>query len=325
MKNKLLVSLIFCTFCYAQNNANISGQIVEKETSNVLPFVQVVLSPAEYNSIIAGTLSDNEGRFTFSGMSQGSYILRFSFIGFTEIAIPIFIGKTNTNYDIGTIKLESKVLQTEDIVVEATRAILSSGLEKKSFKMDEYFTQSGGSVLEALKSLPGVTVDQDGKVLLRSSDKVMILIDEKQSSLTGFGNQKGLDNIPATNIESIEIINNPSAKYETTGMAGIINIVNKKENKTGLYGELGFAFGLSDLTTRKQDLPTELGRYSKNPKYIPSLGLNYANQNVRFFLHSEVLRQRRLPNNEFTTRTYKDGRRTVSQVPENRTHIKSDC
>ncbi len=167
--------------------------------------------------------------------------------------------------------------------------------------------------------MPGVTVDQEGKVILRGSDRVAILIDGQQSSLTGFGNQKGLDNIPATNIERIEIINNPSAKYDASGMAGIINIVNKKENREGWNGEIGFNFGLSDLTTRKEDLPTKLGRYSKNPIYVPNLNLNYKNSKVNAFWQSEIASQHRLPNNEFTTRTYDDGTKTISQVPENRT------
>ena len=133
---------------------------------------------------------------------------------------------------------------------------------------------SGGSVLDAMKSMPSVTVDQEGKVLLRGSDKVMVLIDGKQSSLTGFGNQKGLESIPVSNIQSIEIINNPSAKYDATGMAGIINIIYKKETEKGLHGDFGLAFGIGAFTKPKEDLPTELGSYSVNPKYIPSFSIN---------------------------------------------------
>ncbi len=112
----------------------------------------------------------------------------------------------------------------DEITVLAQKAVVSYGMDKKSFDLDDNIAQSGGSVLDAMKTMPGVTVDQEGKVILRGSDKVVVLIDGKQSSLTGFGNQKGLDNIPSSNIEKIEIINNPSAKYDATGMAGIINI-----------------------------------------------------------------------------------------------------
>ena len=85
-----------------------------------------------------------------------------------------------------------------------------------------------------MRNLPGITVDQEGKLELRGSDKVTVLIDGKQSSLTGYGNQKGLSTIPASNIDKIEIISNPSAKYDASGMAGIINIIYKKEVNKGL-------------------------------------------------------------------------------------------
>ena len=111
------------------------------------------------------------------------------------------------------------------MTIEAKREIRSADLDKKTFNLDDNITQSSGSVLDAMKTMPGGMVDSEGKVMLRGRDKVMVLIDGKQSSLTGFGNQIGLDNIPAANIESIEIINNPSAKYDATGMAGMINII----------------------------------------------------------------------------------------------------
>ena len=141
------------------------------------------------------------------------------------------------------------------------------------------------------------------KVILRGSDKVVILIDGKQSSLTGFGNQKGLGNIPATNIEKIEIINNPSAKYDANGFAGIINIIYKKENQSGFNGDVGLSFGLGAFDKKKEDTKTDLGSYSLNPKLIPSLNLNYKTKKVNYFLLSEFIVQEALPNNEFTTQT----------------------
>ncbi|WP_273569102.1 TonB-dependent receptor plug domain-containing protein [Maribacter halichondriae] len=203
------------------------------------------------------------------------------------------------------------------------QATTNSDLNKKSFALDNNIAQSGGSVLDAMKTLPGVTFDQDGKVVLRGSDKVVVLIDGKQSSLTGFGNQKGLSNIPASNIEKIEIINNPSAKYDANGFAGIVNIFYKKEKQTGLKGDVGLSFGLGALGKRKEDTSTDLGSFSVNPKLIPSLNLNYKKEKVNYFLQSEFIFQEALPNNEFTTRNYDDGRNIISQVPENRKQFRS--
>ncbi|MGB5437755.1 MAG: TonB-dependent receptor, partial [Maribacter sp.] len=162
-----------------------------------------------------------------------------------------------------------------------------------------------------------------GKVVLRGSDKVVILIDGKQSSLTGYGNQKGLANIPASNIEKIEIINNPSAKYDANGFAGIVNIIYKKEKQTGLNGDIGLSFGVGALGKRKADTPTDLGSFSVNPKLIPSVNLNYKTGKLNYFLQSEFIAQEALPNNEFTTRNYEDGRNIISQVPENRKQFRS--
>lgn len=113
-------------------------------------------------------------------------------------------------------------------------------MDKKVFSVADNITQSGGSVLQSMQSLPGVTL-HDGKVQLRGNDKVMVLIDGKQTALTGFGNQSGLDNIPASAIEKIEIINNPSAKFDANGNAGIINIIYKKINKKALMVKLELA------------------------------------------------------------------------------------
>ena len=169
-----------------------------------------------------------------------------------------------------------------------------------------------------MKSLPGVTVDQEGKVSLRGSDRVAILIDGAQSSLTGFGNQRGLDSVSAANVEAIEIIHNPSARFDAAGMAGIINIIYKQEQQLGLSGDVGLAIGIGQFSKQRDDLPTELGSFSNNEKIIPSVNLNYNTETVRSFVQGELLFQDDLPNNEFTTRFYDDGRIIESQVPENR-------
>ena len=141
--------------------------------------------------------------------------------------------------------------------------------------------------MDAMRNLPGVTIDPEGKVLLRGSDKVTVLIDGKQSSLTGFGNQKGLENIPASNIERIEIINNPSAKYDSKGLAGIVNIIYKKESKVVFNGDVGLNVGVGELTSRKDNLPNIMSKNSFTPKLNPALNINYRSNNVNVFLQSD--------------------------------------
>lgn len=321
MKNILLFTFVWCISItlFAQNNATISGRVFDGETNQPLPFASATLNLGE--NIVAGTISGGDGRFVISGVAHGNYIVKCSFVGYQISEISVLVGELNNNFDLGRIILNPLTEVLDEVTIAAKREIVSANLDKKSFNVGDNIAQSGGTILDAMKTMPGVTVDQEGKVMLRGSDKVMVLIDGKQSSLTGFGNQKGLGNIPASNVESIEIINNPSAKYDATGMAGIINIIYKKEKEMGINGDFGVAYGLGAFTKPKADLPTELGSFSLTPKYIPSFRLNYKTEKLNFSLMSESMFLKNLPNNEFTTRHYDNGISTISQVPENRRQL----
>lgn len=319
MKNfTILVCFLLGMNAFAKE-ISISGKVIDSQTNENLVFASIAIKKAETGELVSGTVTNDNGRFNLVIIAEGSYVISVSFLGYNSYSEEVLVGELNTNFDLGKIALKSSSKSIDEITVKGQKSEVSAGMERKSFEMDDNIAQSGGSVLDAMKTMPGVTVDQEGKVILRGSDKVVVLIDGKQSSLTGFGNQKGLDNIPVANIEKIEIINNPSAKYDAAGMAGIINIIYKKEKENGFNGDIGFAYGLGALTKPKPDLPTDLGSYSVNPKYIPSANLNYRKNKINVFLQSEAMFLNKLPNNEFTTRTYDDGRITLSQVPENRT------
>lgn len=319
---EIITTVIFSIFSialFAQTEATISGRIFEKKTTEPLPFATIVLNAVNSETMITGALSDETGRFTLAGIKKGNYTLLCSFVGYETVSVSVLVGEKNSSYDVGKIELPTESTQLDEVVVKAQKAVVGKSLDKKSFSMANQVAQSGGSILDAMKALPGVAVDQEGNVLLRGSSQVAVLVDGKQSGMTGFGNQQGLGNIPAANIERIEIINNPSAKYDANGMAGIINIIYKKEKEKGFNGTVGFNLGMGEITTRKADLPTDLGRYKQNLKYNPNFSLNYRGAKTNTFLQGEILQQQKLPNNEFTTRNYTDGARTISAVPENRT------
>ena len=318
--NRIIPLLLLITVslnCIAQQSV-VSGQIIDEKNKENIPFVTVSVIAKENGKIVSGTMTDENGRFLFSGLPKGEYNMQASYIGYQSKIVGLLIGELNLVYNIGKVALVESITSLDEIQVIGQRQLVSQNLDKKTFDISNNISQLGGSLLTAMSNLPGVSVDQEGKVLLRGSDKVAVLIDGKQSALTGFGNQKGLDNIPASNIERIEIINNPSAKYDASGMAGIINIIYKKERKTGLNGDAGLSFGLGALNKRKKDLPSTIGSYSLNPKIIPSFNLNYKSSGINVFLQTEAMRQRQLPNNEFTTRNYTDGSSIISQIPENR-------
>ena len=319
----LFVGLISFGGLWAQNTIAITGEVLEAGTKEILPFVTVSVKSPVTAQTVTGTITDDTGRFNISDLPTGNYIVQISYIGFETVQRSISASGINPIFDFGKIELSASAQTLGAVSLTAKRATVDADLDKKSFNLDENLAQGGGSVLDAMKTMPGVAFDQEGKVVLRGSDKVVVLINGKQSSLTGFGNQKGLSNIPAANIARVEIINNPSAKYDANGFAGIVNIIYKKNKEEGFNGEVGLSFGLGALSKRKPDTPTDYGSFSVNPKLIPSLNLNYRTEKFNYFLQTEFIIQEALPNNEFTTRFYDDGRTIRSQVPENRRQFRS--
>lgn len=312
----LLVLLVVPLTTYAQTT--VSGRVFSQEDRQPLMSSTVSVFRADLPDLVTGTLTNEQGRFSVYGLLSGEYDFVITNIGYASVKRRVLVGTLNKVLDIGNIFMEASTAPLGEVSVTGQKQAVSSALDKKSYSAESFIAGSAGSSLDIIKSLPGVVIDQESKIILRGSDKVAVLIDGKQSSLTGFGSQKGLDNIPASQIESIEIINNPSAKYDAAGMAGIINIVFKKSAATGLTGDIGLTPGIGMITKRKADLPTGMPSYSSNWKITPSLNLNYKTQKLNIYWQSYLIRQRRLPNNEFTTRMYDNGNITESQVAENR-------
>lgn len=325
IKVSLIFLLFICTFSklQSQNTAvTVSGIARGKGDKAALPFVNIVLKAEKDSVFVAGTVGNEEGRFTLSNVRSGSYILQISYSGYQVKFQPVLVGSLSPFLDLGIIELQQDPKQLQEIVVSAKQDDVSNKMDKKTYAVAANISQSGGSVLQALKNLPGVTAGQDGKVELRGSDKVAILIDGKQTALTGFGSQTGLDNIPASAIERIEIINNPSAKYDANGNAGIINIVYKKNRQQGFNSKLGLTVGVGALWEKKENLPGIRPQYQATPKINPSLSLNYRKNKVNAFLQSDWLYTETLNKNEFAIRSFDDGTVINQQLKRNRnTHF----
>lgn len=312
--------LTFVTFSsLGQETASISGLVLDGQSKQALPFATIIIKQKADSTLVSGTVSDVEGRFSIVGIPNGNYQVVISFVGYKNYRQPLLVGPLNKIFDFGKVQLMPDATSLNSVEVSVSREQVASTLEKKTFVLNENISQSGGSVLDAMRNLPGVTVS-DGKIMLRGSDQVSVLIDGRQSSLTGFGNQKGLDNIPASNIERIEIINNPSAKYNANGMAGIVNIIYKKENQQGLNGEWGVATGIGELWQRRANLSSISPKYGQTPKLNPNISLNYRTKKANWFFQGDGILRRRVNANEFTLRDYTDGTTDVaSQFLENRT------
>jgi outer membrane receptor protein involved in Fe transport len=319
----LTLALLIVSKSTAQNKlVTISGIIKDKSLKTSIPYVNITLKSSKNQAFVAGVVSNDEGRFTFSNINSGNYILEISFVGYKTKTQPLFVGTLSDFLDLSTLTIEEDINTLNEVIITASKTDeISAKMDKKVFSVADNITQSGGSVLQSMQSLPGVTV-QDGKVQLRGNDKVMVLIDGKQTALTGFGNQSGLDNIPASAIEKIEIINNPSAKFDANGNAGIINIIYKKNKQEGFNGKIGIASGYGALWQRKTNLPTIRPQYEVTPKINPSLSLNYRKNKINAYLQADYLYTETLNKNEFVTRTYDDGTIINQQTKRNRdTHF----
>lgn len=321
---RLILLTGFLSFCQlklsAQENISLSGKIMEAITKKPLQDVTLILFSKKDSIQKAAGITNEDGRFVLSLKDRGDFYLQVSVIGYESKSIPVTIGHLSNAFDLGKIEMKNAPNELQNVTVTSKKSTTSFGLEKKTFDITRNISQSGGSVADVMRNLPGISINEEGKVQLRGSDKILILIDGKQSGLTGFGNQKGLENIPASSIDKIEIINNPSAKYDASGMAGVINIILKKERKTGLNGTVGFNFGIGEWTKRKASFPGIQEKYAFTPKYNPLISLNYRANKLNIFLQADGMFRKKVNANEFSTRTYTNGDPTVaSQFLENRT------
>jgi len=306
----------------ASKSVTVSGFARDSTTGEALPFVSVVLKRVADSSLIAGTVTDTTGRYSMNVAGGAEYLLEISYAGYTPRRQRLFVGSLSDFLEVPPVSLAEEGRAIGEVTVSAARTDgVSARMDRKTYAVADNLTQAGGSVLQAMQNLPGITV-QDGRVALRGNDKVIVLVDGKQTALTGIGGQTGLDNLPASAVERIEIINNPSARYDANGGAGVINIIYKKSRQTGFSGKAGLAGGLGALWEREENLPGIRPQYARTPKVNPSLALNYRTEKTTLYIQSDYLYTETLNKNEFITRTYDDGTVIDQQVKRNRnTHF----
>ena len=326
MINKFLKIFFFTIvlFLFSSNNmfaeatsVTIAGFVKDKKNKTALPFVNVVLKVEKDSQFVTGTFTDEEGSFTLADIKPNNYFIEISYLGYITKTQPLFVGTLSEFLNVANIELEEESTTLNEVLITAKTDEVSGKMDKKTYSIENNISQSGGSVLQSMQNLPGITV-QDNKVQLRGNDKVTVLIDGKQTALTGFNNQTGLDNIPASAIEKIEIINNPSSKYDANGNAGIINIVMKKNKQDGFNGKVGVTLGLGALWQRRESLPTIPSQYRFTPKVNPSVSFNYRKGKINVFFQADNLYTHTLNKNEFVTRNYADGNVIKQQLQRNR-------
>jgi outer membrane receptor protein involved in Fe transport len=228
-----------CAILSAQQmgTGSVTGVIIEKTSRKPLEFANVILRNNSDSSKFQGTVTNKNGEFTFDKVPFGDYRITYSFIGFDKVQTPVYIlnskqGKLN----VGKLYISESTSTLGEISVTAQRSTFVNSIDRKTFNVGQDLMSKTGSVSDLLQNVPSVQVDIDGNVTLRGAGNVMFLIDGKPSALMGANYAAVLQQMPASSIEKIEIITNPSAKYKPDGTSGIINIVLKKDKSIGLNG-----------------------------------------------------------------------------------------
>ncbi|MCE5330726.1 MAG: TonB-dependent receptor [Bacteroidales bacterium] len=244
MKKVLILLLLLTTVIPVFALYTIKGKIVDASTQAPLDFVNIALFKQDAAAPTAGVSSDEKGEFLLPQVPKGKYTLRVSFVGYNTINLPLNV--TDKELNMGMIKLieNSKTLSEVEVIGQGTQ--MRFDIDKKVFTVDQNIASAGGSATEVLQNIPSVDVDNEGNVSLRNSSSVEVWINGKPSGLTADNRAQILQQMPAESIESIEIMTNPSAKFNPEGTAGIINLVLKKNRKAGYYGSISAGIMYSD-------------------------------------------------------------------------------
>jgi outer membrane cobalamin receptor len=243
----------------------IKGLVYDTFSSEPMEFSTIALKRTYDSTLVTGAITDVNGFFRLKDVSQGDYFLEISFMGYERFESDEIKLSVSEGYDIGVVNLRPTDEMLNEVVVVADRPTMTYQIDKKVINVSQLHTSASGSAVEVLENIPSVTVSIEGDVSLRGSSSFTVLIDGKPSILDA---NDILNQIPASQIENIEIITNPSARFDPNGVAGIINIVMKKNRQQGMNGVVNVNAGTP-------------GRYGGD------LLFNYRKERINFFFGAD--------------------------------------
>ena len=286
--------LCFNTVILTQTSINskvsiIKGYVYDSSTNKPLEFANVILFKSADSSQVKGTTTNTKGYFEINNIHFGNFCLVLSFLGYNNKSIDSILVVSGQPVDLGRIYLNHTAYSLNEIKVKGDRAPISYELDKKVINVSKQFASSSGSAVDVLENIPSVTVDIDGNVSLRGSTNFTVLVDGRQSVLEA---SDALQQIPASSIKSIEIVTNPSAKYNPEGTSGIINVILKKDENLGLSGTFELNGGLRDKYGSEALFDYKTNDYGIN------FGVDY---NKRLFTMNQIGNSSTLYNGSITT------------------------
>ncbi len=261
------MKLKFVLFCFmaaltmhAQGNSEITGRVIEKTTGAAIPYASVVVK--EDGKVKTGAITDESGNFSVNKLESKNYAVEIQYMGFKTYAASANLTSVK-NLALGAISLEEDALQLNEVNVIAERSTIEQKIDRKVINVGKDLTTAGATASEIMNNIPSVNIDQDGNISLRGNTNVRILVDGRPTTMDA---AQLLKTIPSTSIKKIELITNPSAKYNPEGMSGIINIVLHKNANDGFNASInaGVTFG-------------------EKPKFNSSTNMNYRRGRFNFF------------------------------------------
>lgn len=263
MKLHVLLVLLFGSILNltAQTKGNISGKITDKTTAQPLPFVSIVVK--DNGTTVASEVAAEDGNFTVKNLPVKKYSVEIQFMGYKTRVLTAALSESNTAVNLGTIVLTEEATTLDEVQIVKETTTIEQKIDRKVINVGRDLTTAGATASDIMGNIPSVNVDQDGNISLRGNQNVRVLIDGRPTTLSP---AQLLKQIPSSSIKKIELITNPSAKYNPEGMSGIINIVLHKNANNGFNGSFnsGITFG-------------------ETPKYNNSLDLNYRTGKINFF------------------------------------------
>lgn len=221
----------------------VRGKVIEAESSAPMGYANVALFAAADSSVAGGIMTADNGSFEIKNIIPGKYYLSVNFIGFAKKTIPLQITAAKPIHDVGTIKLLSADQKIGEVEVVAEKQRVEFKIDRRVVNVSQNIVSTGGTAVEVLENTPSVQTDFEGNVTLRGSSNFTVLIDGRPSVVKG---SDALRQLPAAGIDKIEIITNPSAKYDPDGDSGIINVVMKRNQKDSFSGLVNMTAGLGD-------------------------------------------------------------------------------
>ncbi len=261
----------------ADPKVSITGQVIEMGTEQPVSYATVIVkSQADEN--ITGGITDDKGRFLIKGIPQGNYRLEVQFIGYDTFTQDLDVAGSNT-IDLGTIQIQEAASQLDEVTVTAERSTVEQKLDRKVINIGKDLSTTGATASDIMVNLPSVDVDQNGNVSLRGNTNVQVMVDGR---ITNIAANQLLQQIPSSSIKTIELITNPSAKYNPEGMSGIINIVLKKNSNIGFNGNVttGLTIGREERLNSAIDLNYRAGKLNFYGNYGNYFGKSPVRGNI---------------------------------------------